>query len=112
DRSGAKLKGLGRSVVAHDLQSPRAVENVDELVLGMGLPMAPMTWARGRAEEEDSTAVRAQARHAAGTPRGRRLWGHSVQCREFFRFCVEIDDGRHLALLEFRPHSGLRSRPV
>src|SRR5262245_47251681 len=57
DRSGAKLERLGRSVVAHDLQGPRAVENVDEFVLGMGLPMAPMTWARGRAEEEESTAV-------------------------------------------------------
>jgi hypothetical protein len=28
-----------------------------------------------------------------------------VQCRELFRFCVEIDDGQHLALLELCPHS-------
>src|SRR5215468_10704482 len=111
DRSGAKLKGPGRSVVAHDLQSLRAVEHVDELVLGMDLPMAPMARARVRAEEEVSAAVSAQARYAAVTPRGRRLWAHSVQCRELFRFCVEIDDGQHLALLEFCPHSALRNRP-
>ena len=46
----------GRPVVAHDLQDPGAVENVDQFVLGMGLPMAGAC-PRGHAEKEHAVAV-------------------------------------------------------
>src|SRR5579862_5757744 len=40
DRSGVKLKGLGRAVIAHQFQRRAAVEDVDQFVAGeMAFPM-------------------------------------------------------------------------
>src|SRR5215469_604530 len=62
DHSGANLEGLRRTVVADNVEDLHAVENVNQLVLGMIFPMA---CPRVLAGEEDTVAVGAQLRRTA-----------------------------------------------
>jgi hypothetical protein len=57
DHSGANLEGLGLPVIAHDVQDLRAVDNVNQLILGM---VFPMTYPGVLTGEEDTVAIRAQ----------------------------------------------------
>ena len=61
NHSGAERKRL-RPVLSDDVESRRSVENVNQLVLGMGLPMA---CPRGLAKKQESVTVTSQLRGAA-----------------------------------------------
>src|SRR5208282_64393 len=51
---GAQYEGPGRPVIADDVQGLRAVENVNQFVLGM---IFPMTCSRGLTGDKDAVAV-------------------------------------------------------
>src|SRR5262249_28289077 len=101
NHAGAKLEGLGWPVVAYDLERPGALENVDQLVLGMGLPMA-RAGSRRRTEKEEAVAVGTQSRHAALALVGGRWHCLLTEQRNLRRLCVDIDDGRHAVLHPLR----------
>src|ERR1700730_9622321 len=89
DHSGAELERLGRSVVAHDVEDLRAIENVYQLVLGM---VFPVVCPRVLTGEEDTVAIGAQLRRAAMTLCSRCLRCQSVEHSQFCEFGVEIDN--------------------
>src|SRR5207245_9620156 len=78
-----------------DVQGHRSLENINQLVRGMGLPMA---FPGGLAEKEDPVAVGSQLRRTALTGREGRLRSPPAEHREFCGFCVQIYDVQHTTL--------------
>jgi hypothetical protein len=98
DHSSAERKRV-RPVLLDDVESRRSVENVNQLVLGMGLPMAGPG---GLAKKQEPVTVTRQLRGAAFALGARRLRCLPAEHGELRAFCREIDDvGRsalHLSL--------------
>src|SRR5439155_14074204 len=69
DHSGAQRKRL-QPVFLEDVENGRSVENVNQLVLGVGLPMA---CPGGFAEKQEPVTVTSQLRGAAFALRARSL---------------------------------------
>src|SRR4051794_30271274 len=89
DHSGTKYEGLGRPIVADNIEGLRTVENVNQLVLGMCFPM---TCPCGLTGDQDTVAIGAQLRPAAPALRSLCLRCQSAEHRELRGFGVEIDD--------------------
>src|SRR5215469_18046345 len=90
DHPAAESEGLGWSVVADDLQSRSAVEDVDQLVSGeMGFPV---TFPGKLRDVKAAIGVGRQSCGAALALRHRRLRGSAAEHRELREFRGEIDN--------------------